>query len=454
MSEEQATQKRKQPSSVRHTRAIQREREKHPPAAPPPAEIVERLTDLVHPRTLALADLFRQLGLRMRTLTLPVMLALVLDMIWRQGGSISELTRRIGREAVLWASPRQVSQQALSERLTTLPAELFWRVLCDVSPHLQQRWQARQRPVAPEIAWAEAHYTASYIADGSALDSLLRKIGLLRDLPENPLAGKITALLHLGSRLPARIWYTANALAHDAGFWPQMLEVLQADNLLLIDRGYINFTIFAQLTALGVTFITRAKANLSYTVTRTVLYRPHVHDLVVQVGQGETLQLLRLVEVYFNGTWYRYLSNELQPERLPTVYLVALYRRRWRIEESFSTVKRLLGLAYFWCGAQNAIELQIAATWLLYGVLVDLTDAVAEVLQQPFEALSLEMVYRSLAYYVDAHARGEADDVVSYLAADAKGLGILKRKRKSAKPSPLDMMKTALDKISEPLTCD
>jgi hypothetical protein len=174
----------------------------------------------------------------------------------------------------------------------------------------------------------------------------------------------------------------------------------------------------------------------------------------VQVGQGQTRQLFRLVEVYFNGTWYRDLSNELDPERLPTAYVVTLYRRRWRIEESFATVKRLLGLAYFWCGAQNAIELQIAATWLLYGVLVDLTDAVAEALRQPYEVLSLEMVYRSLACYVGAHARGEADDVVFYLAADAKGLGILKRKRKTAKSAPLDMMKTALDKISNPLTCD
>jgi len=451
MSEEK---KAKKPSSVRHTRAVQRAREKQPPAAPPPEEIVERLTELVHPRTLALLDLFRQLGLRARTLTLPVMLALVLEMIWRQDGSVTELARRIGREMVLWAKPVKLSQQALSQRLTTLPAELFWRVLDAMLPELQQRWKARQRPVPEEVAWAEAQYTATYVVDGSALDSLLRKIGLLQDLPETPLAGKINALLHLGSRLPAHIWYATNAMANDAGFWPQILEVLPAGSLLLMDRGYTNFTVFAQLTAQQVTFITRAKAGLRYTVERTLLYRPHVHDLVVRIGQGKTSQLIRLIEVYFNGTWYRYLSNAVDVERLPTAYLVALYRRRWRIEEAFGIVKRLLGLAYFWCGAQNAIELQIAATWMLYGVLVDLTDAVAAELQQPFEALSLEMVYRSLYYYVGAHARGEAHDVVSYLAADAKGLGILKRKRKAAQPDPLTMVKLALDIVSQPLTCD
>lgn len=40
-------------SSVRHTRAIQRERTKHPVAAPSDEQIQERLTEIVHPATLA-----------------------------------------------------------------------------------------------------------------------------------------------------------------------------------------------------------------------------------------------------------------------------------------------------------------------------------------------------------------------------------------------------------------
>lgn len=446
--------KTKKPSSVRHTRAIQRAREQHPPAAPTSPEIAARLTELVHPHTLSLMEVFRQMGLRERTLTLPVMVALVLEMIWRQVPGVSELARQIEREAVLWASPRRVSQQALSQRLTTLPAELFWQVVAAVLPQLQARWQGRQRPLPAEIGWAEAHYTATWIADGSALDSLLRKIGLLKDLSMAPLAGKLHALLHLDSRLPGHIWYHPNALANDAGFWPEILPVLQKGSLLIMDRGYHSGPVYRYLTEASVTFITRARADLRSTVARTLLHLPHVHDQVIWVGKGPARQQLRLVEVYFNGTGYRYLSNELDPERLPPAYLVALYRRRWRIEEAFNTVKRLLGLAYFWCGAQNAVELQIAATWLLYGVLVDLTDAVAEELLVPCDALSLEMVFRSIHFYVNAHARGEADDLVAYLAADAKGLGILKRKRKTTKPTPLDMMKTALDTAPELLTCD
>jgi hypothetical protein len=96
----------------------------------------------------------------------------------------------------------------------------------------------------------------------------------------------------------------------------------------------------------------------------------------------------------------------------------------------------LLGLAYFWVGSQNGVELQLWATWLLYVVLVDLTDAIAERLNQPFAALSLEMVYRSIYYFAQAYHRGDADDPVVYLADNATWLGVLKRKRKH-RPSPL-----------------
>ncbi|MCC9000646.1 MAG: hypothetical protein LM522_14350 [Candidatus Contendobacter sp.] len=74
------------------------------------------------------------------------------------------------------------------------------------------------------------------------------------------------------------------------------------------------------------------------------------------------------------------------------------------MEDAFSTVKRLLGLAYFYCGAENAVEMQLWATWLLYAVLIDLADAMAEALGQPFAGVSVERVYRSLYFVTHAVA--------------------------------------------------
>lgn len=437
MSEEKQPRKA---SSVRHTRAIQRDRTKHSITTPPDEQIQERLAKIVHPATLAQVDYFRKLGLRERSLGLIVMVAFVLDMIWRQISGVSEMVRLIQTETVLWVSPRKVSQQAFSQRLTSLPAELFLNILLSVLPQMQQRWAERKRPLPPEIAWAQERYSAVQAVDGSTLDALIRKIGLLKDLPQNPLAGKITALLNLGSRLPSQIWYESDPQAHDQRFWPQILAALKANTLLIFDLGYTNFEVFAQLTLAHVKFITRAKSNLVYVFERVILNTARVRDSLVWIGPEDKQQLVRLVEVLYGGKWYRYLSNELESERLPTAYLVALYWQRWRIEDAYAIVKRLLGLAYFWCGAQNAVEIQVWATWLLYVVLVDLTDAVAEALNQPFAAISIEMVYRSLYFFTQAHARSQTENVVTYLAANPKLLGILKRKRKAAHPSPLELI--------------
>ena len=157
-----------------------------------------------------------------------------------------------------------------------------------------------------------------------------------------------------------------------------------------------------------------------------------------------------MIEILYRGKWYRYMTNELDDKKLPTAYVVALYWQRWRIEDAYNIVKRLLGLAYFWCGAQNAVEMQIWATWLLYVVLIDLTDAVAEALNQPFAAISIEMVYRSLYFFTTARQRGETNDVVAYLAAEAKFLGILKRKHKDDNPSPLVFIPNLLTDLSNP----
>jgi hypothetical protein len=364
MSEEQNIQKK---STVRHTRAIQRDRTKHPVSTPTDEQVKERLTELVHPATLAQVSYFHSLGLRNRTLNLVVMVAFVLEMIWRQINGVCEMSRIVQKEAILWASPVKVSQQGLSDRLTSLPAELFLKVLMGVIPIAQGRWQERKRPLLAEIAWAMEQYNGVYVVDGSTLDALIRKIGLLKDLPTNPLAGRMTALLNLGSLLPAQIWYEEDPHAHDQRFWPQILAALPTGALLIFDMGYINFSIFAELTLQNKRLITRAKKNLAYEMAYSIVDNSNVHDRVIWVGKDDERQQLRLIEVLYRGKWYRYLTNELDPKRLPTAYVVALYWRRWRIEDAYSIVKRLLGLAYFWCGAQNAVQLQVWATVSVHG---------------------------------------------------------------------------------------
>ena len=431
----------KKKSTVRHTRAIQYDRTKRLNSMPLAPQVSEELTQIVHPHTLGQVAHFHRLGLRERVLTLPVMVALVLTMIWRQIGSACELVRLLRQEGFLWCSPLLVTEQALSQRLCTFPAELFQRVLVDVLPTMHARWAARARPLPPVIAALRERYPQVLAVDGSRLDVLLRKVGLLRGAERPPLAGRMTALLDLGSRLPRQIWYEEDPQAHDQRCWPQIQAALERGTLLLYDRGYTNFTVFRQLTAAGVTWVTRAKSNLVYTVAACLVHTAQVRDERVWIGSGAERQLVRLVQVLVGTTWRRYLTSEGDAERLPAAAVVALYAQRWRIEEAYLLVKRLLGLAYFWTGSANGVALQLWATWLLYAVLIDLTDQVAAQLQLPVAALSVEMTYRSLYYFTRAHQQGKATELVPYLAENADWLGIIKRKRKPKRkttaPDPL-----------------
>jgi Transposase DDE domain len=410
--------------------------------APANAAIEAEMTNLVGPATLALTTYYQSLGLRARILTLPITVAVVLALIWRQIPSVSELTRLVHRERVLWAPLLAVSQQAISLRLRCMPAELFARILEEILPRLRERATARTRPLAPVITRALGHFGAIWIIDATTLEELFRKVGGLRDAPTAPLAGKLLGVLDLPSKLPIQLWVESNPSANAKSFLDRVKTRLSAGTLLLFDAGFYAFPWFDWLTEHEVAFVSRARELAAYQISAWHSNSASVRDCVIQLGQYRSnpcVHPVRLIEVSSSGVWHRYLTNVLDPTRLPARDVVELYGYRWRIEEAFLLAKRLLGLAYLWTGAFNGVCLQLWATWLLYAVLVDLSDAIAQELTLPLEKISLEMVYRGLYHFTVASQNGTASDPVAYLATQTD-LGIVKRRRKYRERARLDKM--------------
>ena len=324
------------------------------------------------------------------------MVAAVLTLIWRQVPSVQELTRMLEQQELLWGKAVKVSQQALSQRFLSFPAQLFEQVFHDLLPQLQARWHTRQkRPQPPAVKYASRHFQNIWIADGSTLEALFRKLGSLQDVPINKLAGKICTVIDLLTRLPVQVWFHSNPLAHDTNFIGDLINLTTASTLLILDRGFYDFQFFLHLIVKQVDFITRIKSNASFEVEKILSYDYTLRDRVIcfRVGdKAQTLLRLRLIEVRQGKTWYGYITSVLDPKILPPYVVADLYSRRWRIEEAFNTAKRLLGLSYLWTGSINGVKLQIWATWLFYAILIDLADAVAEELSLPFERISLEML--------------------------------------------------------------
>jgi hypothetical protein len=87
--------------------------------------IASQLSALLTPAITSQENYYRQLGLRGRILNLPLMVAAVLTLLWRDVAGVTELTRMLARSGFLWCKPTTVTQQAMSQRFLSFPATLF-----------------------------------------------------------------------------------------------------------------------------------------------------------------------------------------------------------------------------------------------------------------------------------------------------------------------------------------
>ena len=288
--------------------------------------IGSQLEALLTPAIWAQQGYYRQLGMRDRILNLSLMVAAVLTLLWRQVVGVQELTRLLAREDLLWCRATTVSQQAMSERFLTFPAELFERVFKDLLPQLQQNWlQRAKRPLPDSIKFALDNFERIWVADGSTLEALFCKLKSLESAPRGQLAGKICTVIDIVTRLPVEVWFHTNPRANDTNFEADLLKLVTAKTLLLLDRGFYHFQFFATLINQQVDFITRLKAGAAVKVIQVNTRQHSVRDQLIKLGTGRNsapILTLRLVEIRCGKTWYSYITSVLDPAVLPP-YVVA-----------------------------------------------------------------------------------------------------------------------------------
>ncbi len=268
----------------------------------------------------------------MWVLSFPLMLAAVLTLIWRQVPSARELNRMLARENLLWAKATSVSQQALSQRLLTFPASMFECVLTDLLVKLNQRWhQRQQRPLPLSVAQANQHFEQLWIVDASTLEALFRKLKSLENSTLGKLGGRICAVVDLKTHYPVQTWFNEHPYAHESNFEPQLLELVVPKTLLLLDRGFWNYSLFEQLLRLQSDLITRLKTNAQYESVSILSQSSSHRDTLIRLGtgyQGNPILELRLVEIRHGRSWYRYLTSVLEPNVLPP-FVMGVVKSRW-----------------------------------------------------------------------------------------------------------------------------
>ncbi|CDN16062.1 hypothetical protein RintRC_5771 [Richelia intracellularis] len=288
-------------------------------------------------------------------------------------------------------------------------------------PYLRANWYTRNNRPRPEsIQFTLSKFHRIWIVDCSSLEALFRKLKSLEDFPKGQLAGEKGAVIDFMTRLAIEIWFNENPRSSDVIFELYILILVTAKTLLLLDRGFYHFTFWLQLIEQEVHFITRLQKGASIQVEQVFTNSYGLKGRFIRLGSGTKktpFLTLRLIEVRSGKTWHSYLTSVLDPTILPPYVVADLYRRRWRIEDAFNTVKRLLGLSYLWTGSINGIQVHIWGTWFFYDVLVDLGDAVGDELSLPFERISLEIIYRGFYHFSVVYEKGLPSDSVKYFAA-------------------------------------
>jgi hypothetical protein len=335
---------------------------------PAVADVEHRLLDVLSPWLLAPRQLERRdprqpqrlIRMRQRLLTLPVIVAIIVSLVWRRVPSIAAVQKVLARAGLLGVAPLQVSPQAIIKRLDVLPAAVMEQLFAEVCARLH----APAPPALPHPSWetVRPHFPRLVIVDGSTLEALRKKTQVLREHAGVVLGGKMMVMVEAFSHPPWWQLYTDDAAANAKRLAAELLAALPVGGLLVCDLGFFSGLWFDDFTASDRFFVTRRREKTASRTVQELSSSPHSRDEIIQVGQYRSTPCqhpLRMVSGLWQGVGYRDLTNVLDPQVLSARQGCERYRRRWRIEDACALTKRLLDLAYVWTGSTNAVQLQL-----------------------------------------------------------------------------------------------
>jgi hypothetical protein len=197
----------------------------------------------------------------------------------------------------------------------------------------------------------------------------------LRKIPNGDtrlLPGRLAGLFDLRRQLWRHVEFIDDAQQNEKISARQMVQDLPAGSLLLADMGYFGFAWFDWLTDQQYYWISRLRAQTSYTVHHVFYEQGDVFDGIVWLGAyraNRAAHAVRLVQFCVGTTTYRYLTNVLDPVLLPISMIARLYARRWDIELAFNLVKRHLKLHLWWSAKTVVSQQQIWAVLIISQIL-------------------------------------------------------------------------------------
>ena len=213
---------------------------------------------------------------------------------------------------------------------------------------------------------------------------------------------KVHAVIHANEGVPYDVQFTSAATNDSFMLAPNHYK---HNEITAMDRAYINYAKFEELTDRGVVYVTKMKKRLSYEILVDFIHQKsqgvmEYREQIVVFRKGNINHIARIIT-------YVDIKKDKQPKPIslltndfdmPLETIISIYRRRWQIESLFKQIKQNFPLRYFYGESANAIKIQIWVT-LIANLLLSLLQSTLK-RRWSFSGLAT-MVRIVLMYYLN-----------------------------------------------------
>jgi len=253
------------------------------------------------------------------------------------------------------------------ERSAQMAEELFWRVLGNLR-NQSPGFTAGRRPGA-----AFRFKVPIHVVDTTVMELVANCMDWAKHRRRKA-AAKTHMRLNLQSLLPSFV-IIDTAGEHDNKRARELCAGVRGGEIVLFDKGYVDFSHLRDMDERGVFWVTRAKENMAYEMVRKMPKSKDpkiLEDEIIVLSNpnkpGPELmrRIVAVVEIDGQERTMTFLTNNLQwsPRSVAD-----LYRCRWNIETFFKHIKQTLQLADFLGHNANAVRWQVWMGLLVYVLL-------------------------------------------------------------------------------------
>jgi hypothetical protein len=265
------------------------------------------------------------------------------------------------------APSRNGFSNANRERPAAMAEELFWAVLAHLGQQSPGFVKGGRRGAAFRFK------LPIHIVDTTVLELVANCMDWAKHRRRKA-AAKTHLRLNWQSLLPNFV-IIDTAGEHDNKRAWELCAGVKTGEIILFDKGYVDFGHLLRLDERGIFWVTRAKENMAYEVVKKMPKSKDekiLRDEIIMLSDPRKAapelmrRIVALVEIDGEEREMVFLTNNLEwsPRSVAD-----LYRCRWQIEVFFKQIKQTLQLADFLGHNANAVRWQVWIALLVYVLL-------------------------------------------------------------------------------------